>query len=72
LNSINFSSQPLIVVDGIPIRNGEANNAGYWDDQRIRGNRLIDINPQDIEDLSILKGASASALYGSEAANGVV
>ena len=72
LNSINFSSQPLIVVDGIPIRNGEANNAGYWDDQRIRGNGLIDINPQDIEDLSILKGASASALYGSEAANGVV
>jgi len=72
MNSINFSSQPLIVVDGVPIRNGEANNNGYWGDQRIRGNGLIDINPQDIEDLSILKGASASALYGSEAANGVI
>lgn len=71
-NSINFNSQPLIVVDGIPIRNGDANNKGYWDDQRIRGNGLIDINPEDIEDLSILKGAAASALYGSEAANGVV
>jgi iron complex outermembrane receptor protein len=71
-NSINFNSQPLIIVDGIPIRNGEANNAGYWDDQRIRGNGLIDINPEDIADLSILKGAAASALYGSEAANGVV
>ncbi|MCD6333240.1 MAG: SusC/RagA family TonB-linked outer membrane protein [Bacteroidales bacterium] len=72
MNSINFSSQPLIIVDGIPIRNGEANNSGYWGDQRIRGNGLIDINPEDIQDLSILKGASASALYGSEAANGVV
>jgi iron complex outermembrane receptor protein len=71
-NSINFSNTPLIIVDGIPIRNGDANNDGYWGDQRIRGNGLIDINPQDIEDLSILKGASASALYGSEAANGVV
>lgn len=72
LNSINFGSQPLIIVDGMPIRNGEANNTGYWGDQRIRGNGLIDINPEDIQDITILKGASASALYGSEAANGVV
>ncbi len=72
MNSINYSNQPLIVVDGVPIRNGEANNSDYWGDQRIRGNGLIDINPQDIEDISILKGASASALYGSEAANGVI
>ena len=72
MNSINFSNQPLIIIDGVPIRNGEANNAGYWGDQRIRGNGLVDINPQDIEDLTVLKGASASALYGSEAANGVV
>lgn len=72
MNSINFSNDPLIIVDGIPIRNGSANDAGYWGDQRIRGNGLIDINPQDIEDLTVLKGASASALYGSEAANGVI
>jgi len=72
MNSINYSNQPLIVVDGVPIRNGEANNSDYWGDQRIRGNGLIDINPQDIENMTILKGASASALYGSEAANGVV
>lgn len=72
MNSINFSNQPLIVVDGVPIRNGSANDAGYWGDQRIRGNGLVDINPQDIENLTVLKGASASALYGSEAANGVV
>jgi TonB-linked SusC/RagA family outer membrane protein len=72
INSISGTNQPLIVVDGIPIRNGDANNDGYWTDQRVQGNGLVDINPEDIADLSILKGASASALYGSEAANGVV
>lgn len=72
INSISFGSQPLIIVDGVPIRNGESNNNGYWGDPRIRGNGLIDINPEDIESVSILKGASASALYGSEAGNGVV
>jgi TonB-linked SusC/RagA family outer membrane protein len=61
-----------VIVNGIPIRNGDANNTGYCTDQRIRSNGLIDINPEDIESLSILKGAAASALYGSEAANGVV
>jgi iron complex outermembrane recepter protein len=71
-NSITGTSTPLIIVDGVPIRNGENNNLSYWDDQRIRGNGLIDINPEDIENVSILKGAAASALYGSEAANGVV
>ena len=72
LSSITGTTQPLVIVNGIPIRNGDANNAGYWTDQRIRSNGLIDINPEDIESLSILKGAAASALYGSEAANGVV
>lgn len=72
LNSITGNNQPLIVVDGVPIRNGNANEDGYWTDQRINSNGLADINPEDIETLSILKGASASALYGSEAANGVV
>ncbi|BDD09461.1 SusC/RagA family TonB-linked outer membrane protein [Fulvitalea axinellae] len=72
INSISGSSQPLIVMDGIPIRNEEANNAGYWGDQKIRGNGLVDINPEDIANISILKGAAASALYGSEGANGVV
>ena len=72
LSSITGTTQPLVIVNGIPIRNGDANNDGYWTDQRIRSNGLVDINPEDIESLSILKGASASALYGSEAANGVV
>ena len=72
LNSLTGSNQPLIVVDGVPIRNGEANNSGYYGDQRVQSNGLADINTEDIENLSILKGASATALYGSEGANGVV
>lgn len=72
MSSITGSNQPLVIVDGVPIRNGDANKDGYWGDQRVNSNGLVDINPEDIENLSILKGASASALYGSEAANGVV
>jgi TonB-linked SusC/RagA family outer membrane protein len=72
VSSITGTNQPLIIVNGIPIRNGDANNSDYWSDQRINSNGLVDINPEDIENLTILKGASASALYGSEAANGVV
>lgn len=72
INSITGKNQPLIVLDGIPIRDGEVNNANYWGDQRLRGNGLLDINPEDIDNISILKGASAAALYGSEAVNGVV
>ena len=72
LSSITGNTQPLIVMDGVPIHNGQTNNEGYWDNQRIRSNGLVDINPEDIENISILKGAAASALYGSEAANGVV
>ena len=72
LSSITGSSQPLIVVDGVPIRNGEANNGDYWSMQRIQSNGLTDINVEDIENLTILKGASATSLYGSEGANGVV
>ncbi|MFV0564265.1 MAG: SusC/RagA family TonB-linked outer membrane protein [Flavobacteriaceae bacterium] len=72
INSITGKSQPLIVMDGVPIRDGEVNNSNYWNDQRLRGNGLLDLNPEDIENISILKGASAAALYGSEAVNGVV
>lgn len=72
INTITGKSQPLIVVDGVPIRDGEVQNNNYWGDQRLRGNGLLDINPEDIENISILKGASAAALYGSEAVNGVV
>ena len=72
INSITGKNQPLIVLDGVPIRNEEVRNNDYWNDQRLRGNGLQDINPEDIDNISILKGASAAALYGSEAVNGVV
>ncbi len=72
LSSITGNTQPLIIMDGVPIHNGNANNNGYWDSQRIESNGMVDLNPEDIESISILKGAAASALYGSEAANGVL
>ncbi len=73
LSSITGQAQPLLVVDGIVIRNGDANNEGYWGgNQRINGNGLLDINPENIESINILKGAAASALYGSDANFGVI
>ncbi len=72
VNSITGKNQPLIVMNGVPIRDGEVSNNNYWGDQRIRGNGLLDLNPEDIESISILKGASAAALYGSDAVNGVL
>lgn len=78
INSLNYNRQPVYVIDGVMIRNDQqngpdgANNNNYWGDQRIRGNGVLDINPEDIESLTVLKGASASALYGSDAASGVI
>jgi iron complex outermembrane receptor protein len=78
LSSINYQQQPLFVVDGVIVRsegqNGAAgrNNGSFYDDQRVRGNGILDINPQDIESLTVLKGASATALYGSDAGFGVI
>ncbi|WP_164109017.1 MULTISPECIES: SusC/RagA family TonB-linked outer membrane protein [Sphingobacterium] len=72
INSITGNSQPLVIIDGVPMRQTSFNNSDYWGDQRARGNGLEDLNPEDIESITILKGASAAALYGSEAMNGVV
>ena len=72
LSTITGTNQPLIIVDGVPIRNGEANHGDYWSIQRMESNGLTDINVEDIENLTVLKGASATSLYGSEGANGVV
>lgn len=77
-NSLNYNTQPLFVIDGVLMRdaneNGGAglNNDGYYTDTRIRGNGILDISPDDIETITVLKGASASALYGSDASGGVV
>jgi len=74
ITSINGNTQPLYVVDGVPIRNFNNLNAPSFGttNSRIDGNGLLDINPEDIESLTVLKGASATALYGSEATNGVI
>lgn len=72
-SSLSGSNQPLIVVDGVPMDNttGSANN-DFWNPDPDMGNGLSDINPEDIESMTVLKGASAAALYGSRAGNGVI
>ncbi|MCX2451074.1 SusC/RagA family TonB-linked outer membrane protein [Pedobacter sp. PLR] len=72
-NSLTGNNQPLIVVDGVPMDNftGAANN-DFSNPGLDMGNGLSDINPEDIESMSVLKGPSASALYGSRAGNGVI
>ncbi|ANF51025.1 SusC/RagA family protein [Chryseobacterium glaciei] len=80
-NSIKGDSQPLIVVDGVPMSNsagvkGKLNdgtkNNDFWNPDTDMGNGLSDLNPDDIESISVLKGGAASALYGSRAGNGVI
>lgn len=72
--SISGNNQPLFVIDGVPVEGTDFNTtdaargAGGYD----YGNLIQDINPDDIESISVLKGPNASALYGSRATNGVV
>ncbi len=69
-SSLGGSNQPLFVVDGVPISNG---NFGSTDNDGVnRGSGVSDINPNDIESISVLKGPNAAALYGSRAAAGVI
>jgi len=77
-NSLGGNTQALIVVDGIPI-NGSGINSGSNDDggtpsyePEISGGGISDINPDDVESISVLKGPNAAALYGSRAGNGVI
>lgn len=72
-NSVTNLNQPLIVVDGVPMDNfAGASNNDYWNPSADMGNGLSDINPEDIESMTVLKGGSAAALYGSRAGNGVI
>ncbi len=72
-SSLTGNNQPLIVIDGVPMDNftGASNN-DFWNPSMDMGNGLGDINPDDIASMSVLKGASAAALYGSRAGNGVI
>jgi TonB-linked SusC/RagA family outer membrane protein len=72
-SSLSSDNQPLFVVDGVPVINTLNNITRFGSDNRVDyGNAISDINPDDIEDVSVLKGPSAAALYGSRAGNGVV
>src|SRR5690606_24982771 len=67
-NSLNNDNQPLFVIDGVPVENRLSNSFGGAD----MGNSISDINPNDVANISVLKGPSAAALYGSRAGNGVI
>ena len=69
--SLSSSSEPLFVIDGIPMANNKGRQLGLFDggDQ---GDGLSQVNSDDIESITILKGANAAALYGSQGANGVI
>ncbi|MCM1036328.1 MAG: SusC/RagA family TonB-linked outer membrane protein [Bacteroides sp.] len=67
LSSISGNNQPLYVIDGVPVLNNDGED-GDFD----YGNAINSINPDEIENIEVLKGANASALYGSDAANGVI
>ncbi len=69
--SLNGNNQPLFVVNGIPINNFNQGSAGTFGGID-RGDGLSSLNPDDIESISVLKGGTAAALYGSRAANGVI
>jgi TonB-linked SusC/RagA family outer membrane protein len=68
-SSISSSNRPLYIVDGIPVRDGSLSTRSFGGQS---DNALSAINPNDIESIEILKDASAKAIYGSRAANGVV
>jgi len=70
-SSLTGNDQPLYVVNGIPIDNSNLGSAGMWGGND-NGDGLSSLNPDDIESISVLKGATASALYGFRAANGVI
>lgn len=69
--SLSGNSEPLFVIDGIPMANNKTSQPGMWDGTD-GGDGMSQINPDDIESISVLKGANAAALYGSQGANGVV
>ena len=72
-SSLSTDNQPLFVVDGVPLMNSLNNVGQIGDDNKVDyGNAIANINPEDIDNISILKGPSAAALYGSRAGNGVV
>ena len=71
VTSLTGSNQPLFIIDGIPVSNAQSGSTSINGGTDF-GNKINDVNPEDIESVSILKGAAGTALYGSRAANGVI
>lgn len=70
--SITGNNQPLYVIDGVPMNNAASTSANTLFSQQDFGDAISNLNSEDIESIQVLKGASAAALYGSQAANGVI
>lgn len=71
-NSIGGNNQALIIVDGVPINADGVNSGGSVYNSQVTSGGITDINPNDVESISVLKGPNAAALYGSRAGNGVI
>src|SRR5690606_26017818 len=72
-NSLSSDNQTLFVIDGVPVSNSLGNVRTMGDRNQVDyGNPISDLSPDDIEDMTVLKGPSAAALYGSRAGNGVI
>jgi len=72
VSSLSGSNQPLYVVDGVPLNNSSTYSSDGLNSGYDFGNGANAVNPDDVENMTILKGAAATALYGSRAANGVI
>lgn len=72
-NSLRGDNQPLYVIDNVPqASTGEFSSSGISGDYQVNSNPLMSLNPNDIEDITVLKDASSTAIYGSRGANGVI
>ena len=72
VSSLSGNNQPLYVVDGVPLNNSSVSSSDAMNSGYDFGNGANAVNPDDVASMTILKGAAATALYGSRAANGVV
>lgn len=73
MTSLTTDNQPLFIIDGVPVESGMNNVRDMGDRNSVDyGSPISDLNPSDIENINVLKGPSAAALYGTRAANGVI
>ncbi|MDR0542258.1 MAG: TonB-dependent receptor [Dysgonamonadaceae bacterium] len=72
VGSFNASSSPLYVIDGVPVISGDVSVLGSLSSNNAGLDILTTLNPDDIENIAVIKDASAAALYGSRAANGII